>query len=235
MGGGGGPDFQPVERGRDVRAENTLFGTAQRGADFLGQGVFDQFQEPLRQLAQALGGQIPASSLPIANVLREESLLNQSTALRDIDARLSTTGGNRAQTGGLSILGQTISDFARDRSQIPARVIQDVIRNFLPIAQQQSQQQAGINQAGLSASGQFNPVSQGRQSQAINRTIAGQPPEQKSGGGIGQLLGTGLGALVGGPAGAAIGGGLGGSFGGGSSGGGIQLAPRTGATGGFFS
>lgn len=190
--GGGSPDFQQVNTGRDTQAEDTLFGTAQRGADFLGQGVFDQFQEPLRQLAEALGGQIPASALPIANVLREESLLNQSTALRDIDARLATTGGNRAQTGGLSVLGQTISDFARDRSQIPARVIQDVIRNFLPIAQQQSQQQAGINQAGLTASGQFNPVSQGRQAQAINRTIAGQPPEQKSGSGLGQAVGLGL-------------------------------------------
>lgn len=189
---GGGSPSQTVERGRDVKAEDTLFGTAQRGADFLGQGVFDQFQEPLRQLQQALGGQIPASALPIANTLRQESLLNQSTALRDIESRLSTVGGNRAQTGGLSILGQTISDFARDRSQIPARVIQDVIRNFLPIAQQQSGQQQGINQAGLSASAGFNPISQGRAAQQQNQAIASQPPEQKSGSGLGTALGVGL-------------------------------------------
>jgi len=201
--GSSGPDFQPVNRGRDTQAENTLFGTAQRGADFLGQGVFDQFQEPLRQLSQALGGQIPASALPIANTLRQESLLNQSTALKDIDARLSTVGGNRAQTGGLSIIGQTISDFARDRSQIPARVIQDVIRNFLPIASQQATQQQGINQAGLSASGQFNPISGGRAAQQQNLAAAGQPPEQKSGGGLGTALGVGLPLLAtafGGPA-----------------------------------
>ena len=235
MGGDSGPDFQRVNRERDVVGENTLFGTAQRGAEFLGQGVFDQFQEPLRQLSQALGGQIPASALPIANTLRQESLLNQSTALRDIESRLSGIGGNRAQTGGLSILGQTISDFARDRSQIPARVIQDVIRNFLPLASQQVQQQGGIRQGALAASGQFNPVSQGRQAQAINRTIAGQPPEQKSGSGIGSLLGTGLGLALGGPVGGAIGGSLGGSAFGGGGTGGIQLAPRTGATGGFFS
>ena len=211
--GGGGPDTQQVSKTRDVEAENTLFGTAQRGSEFLGQGVFDQFQEPLRQLSQALGGQIPASALPIANTLRQESLVNQSTALRDIDARLAGITGNRAQTGGLSIIGQTISDFARDRSQIPARVIQDVIRNFLPIAQQQSAQQAGIQQGGLAASGQFNPVSGGRQSQAINRTLAGIPPEQKSGGGIGTALGTGLGFLIGGPGGALLGSQLGGAAG----------------------
>ena len=190
--GSSGPGFQKVDKNRDPLAEDTLFGTAQRGADFLGQGVFDQFQEPLRQLQQALGGQIPASALPIANTLRQESLLNQSTALRDIESRLSTVGGNRAQTGGLSILGQTISDFARDRSQIPARVIQDVIRNFLPIAQQQSGQQQGINQAGLSASAGFNPISQGRATQQQNQAIASQPPEQKSGSGIGTALGVGL-------------------------------------------
>lgn len=207
MGGGGGPGFQPVSKTRDVEAEDTLFGTAQRGAEFLGEGVFDQFQEPLRQLSQALGGQIPASALPIANTLRQESLLNQSTALRDIDARLAGISGNRAQTGGLSILGQTISDFARDRSQIPARVIQDVIRNFLPIAQQQSQTQAGIQQGGLAASAGFNPISGGRAAQQQNLAAAGQPPEQKSGSGLGAALGLGLPLLIG-------------SFGGGTPGGG---------------
>jgi len=201
--GSSGPDFVPVDRSRDTEAENTLFGTAQRGADFLGQGVFDQFQEPLRQFAQALGGQIPASALPIANTLRQESLQQQSTALRDVDARAAGLGGNRAQTGVLGIAGQVISDFARDRSQIPARVIQDVIRNFLPIAQQQAGQQQGINQAGLSASAGFNPISGGRAAQQQNLAIAGQPPEQKSGSGIGQLAGVALPLLAtafGGPA-----------------------------------
>jgi len=197
------PKNEPVNRGRDVQAENTLFGTAQRGADFLGQGVFDQFQEPLRQLAQALGGQIPASALPIANTLRQESLQNQSTALRDVDARAAGLGGNRAQTGVLGIAGQVISDFARDRSQIPARVISDVIQNFIGLVPQQAAQQQGINQAALSSSQGFNPVTRGRAAQQQNLAAAGQPPEQKSGSGAGQLAGVALPLLAtafGGPA-----------------------------------
>jgi len=192
MGGDSGPEFQKVEKGRDVEAEATLFGTAETGRQFLGQDVFKSIQPAIDQLQQALGGQIPASSLPIANVLREESLLNQSTALRDIDARLATTGGNRAQTGGNSIIGQLISDFSRDRSQIPARVISDVIKNFLPLAQQQSLTQSGINQSALTSSQGFNPISGGRAAQQQNQAIAAQPPEQKSGAGIGTAIGVGL-------------------------------------------
>ncbi len=226
--GGGGPSFQPVSSARDVQAENTLFGTAERGAEFLGRGVFDPIQEPLRQLGQALGGQIPASALPIANVMREESLLGQSQALEDITAQLAGAGGGRGQFGGNRLLAQTISDFARGRAQIPGRVISDVIRNFLPLAQQQVGQQAGIQQGALGASGQFNPLAAGRQAQAIQRIQAGQPPEQKSGAGIGTALGVGLPLALsafGGPAGLAaapaVSGGL--SFGG------------RGPTGSFFS
>ena len=49
--GDGGTDFQEVDRGRDIKAENTLIGPAERGREFLGHGAFDQCQEPLRQLA----------------------------------------------------------------------------------------------------------------------------------------------------------------------------------------
>ena len=121
-----------------------------------------------------------------------KSLLNQSTALRDTEARISGVGGNRTQTGANSIIGQIISDFSRDRSQIPARIIQDVIKNFLPLAQQQSVAQAGINQSALTASQGFNPISGGRAAQQQNQAIAAQPPEQKSGSGIGQAVGVAL-------------------------------------------
>jgi len=194
--GSSGPEQRKVDFRRDVQAEDTLFGTAERGREFLGQGVFDQFQKPLRQLSQALGGQIPASALPIANTLRQESLQQQSTALRDVDARSAGLGGNKAQTGVLGIAGQLISDFARDRSQIPARVISDVIRNFLPIASQQATQQQGINQSALTSSGGFNPISGGRAAQQQNQAAAAQPPEQKSGAGAGQLAGVVIPALL---------------------------------------
>jgi len=205
MGGGGGPRIDPVNFSRDIEAENTLFGSAERGFDFLtGGGIFDLFKDPLEQLSQALGGQIPASGLPLANVLRESSLAEQSTARRDVEAQLATTGGNRGQTGGNQIIADIITQFSRDRAGIPARVIGETIRQFLPLAQQQTGITAGLRQGALSESAAFNPVSRGRATQAQNLAQAGAPPQQgKSGAGIGALIGTLLPAVFGGLTGGA--------------------------------
>jgi len=197
MGGGGGPGKEKVDKTRDIVAEDTVFGTAERGREFLGQGI-EQF-DFASQIRAALSGVVPPSVVPLVNTLRQESLQNQSTALRDIDARTAGITGNRTQTGVQSLIGQLISDFSRDRSQIPARVIGDILRNLIPAQTNQNTQTAARSTTALQASGNFNPVSQGRQAQSINLARAGQPPEQKSGGagaGIGSAIGTAVGVLL---------------------------------------
>jgi len=66
-GGGGGPGFVPVDRTRDVTAENTLFGSGERFQDFFNEGVeqFDfasQINAALDTAIAELGVATPAAT-----------------------------------------------------------------------------------------------------------------------------------------------------------------------------
>ena len=193
MGGTSGPSFQKVNKERDILGEETVTGTANVFKDFLNQGVNQADISPI--INAALQGETATATLPLVNSLRQENLLNQDNAIKQLNNTVAGFGRN--QFGQNQLVANILSQFGIDRSKIPARIFTDVINTLIPQQLQQNAQTSGNNQAALAGSQNFNPVSPGRQAQAINRTVAGQPPEQgKSGAGIGALLGTAASLLI---------------------------------------
>jgi hypothetical protein len=223
--GSDSPNTVDVPEGRDIPGEQNILGTGTEFLRFLtggeqGKSALDQavggFDLPLQQLTQALQGNATGFLRPLVATATEDSLQGQSTALRDIETFLARQAGGRAQAGGNQLRGQTISDFAQNRSRIPLNILTSTIQNFLPLLSQKVQAElgrAGVAGQALTGSQNFNRVSEGAQAQAINRTAAGIPPESKNLSGIGSAIGIATALATGNPAATPLGAGVGGNIG----------------------
>ena len=212
-GKGEGPDITPT----GPTSPEGVVGTGQEFLNFLLQGAPGEtkleeavsgFDLPLQQLTDALQGKATGTLGPLISRGIEDTLLAQSTATGDIERFGARQAGGRGQFGVGRLLAQTGSEFGRQRARVPLNVFTNTIQNFLPLLMQKVQAELGratVGQAALTSAQAFEPVSLGRQAQAVQRGQAGIPPETKDLSGVGSLAGLTLGSILGGPAGGAAG------------------------------
>lgn len=192
-GKGEGPDITPT-------GPTSPAGVVSTGQDFLNlilQGApgetkleeaISSFDLPLQQLIDAIQGKATGTLAPQIARGTEASLLAQSAATGDIERFAARQAGGRGQFGVDRLRAQTGSEFGRQRAGIPLNVFTNTIQNFLPLLAQRVQAELGraaTGQAALSSAQAFEPVSLGRQAQAIQRGQAGIPPESKDLSGFG--------------------------------------------------
>ena len=198
----GGPDFQPVPQGRDIQGEQNITGAGGEFLKFLRGGATGEalggFDLPLQQLMDALQAKPTGTLAPQIARGTEANLLAQSAATGDVERFAARQAGGRGQFGIDRLLAQTGSEFGRQRAGIPLNVFTNTIQNFLPLLAQKLAGESQLAQTALQGGQQFSRTSGGAQAQAINRTIAGIPPESKNLGGVGAALGLTLGGPIGG-------------------------------------
>ena len=198
-GKGEGPDITPTGPTSPTGVVNT-------GQEFLNlilqgdpgktklEGAIKGFDLPLQQLIDAIQGKATGTLAPLIARGTEASLLSQSAATGDVERFAARQAGGRGQFGVDRLLAQTGSEFGRQRAGIPLNVFTNTIQNFLPLLMQKVQAELGraaTGQAALSSAQAFEPVSLGRQAQAVQRGQVGIPPESKDLSGFGTALALG--------------------------------------------
>ncbi len=141
---GEGVNIEDLEVGRDVAAEDAVFSTFQRAqSEFLGatepergalQAMIDKLSGSFTNVEAALGGRVPTSQLPIATTAIGENLQQESNAVKNIKNQLAAANQG-ASFFGQRLIGQTKSEFGRDRSRIVPDLIRTILQEQTPIAQ----------------------------------------------------------------------------------------------------
>ena len=202
-GKGDGPDITPT----GPTSPGGVVNTGQEFLNFILQGApgetkledaISGFDLPLQQLIDAIQGKATGVLKPLISQGIESSLLAQSAATGDIERFGARQAGGKGQFGIGRLLAQTGSEFGRQRARIPTNIFTSTIQNILPLIAQKVQAEQGraaVGQSALSSAQQFEPVSLGRQAQAVQRGQAGIPPESKDLSGFGTALALGASAF----------------------------------------